>query len=83
MVGRARQWSAVDRAMVHLVRLALAEDWDQTAASTRLRETVGDARVLRRMATRVESALADRASEVAQRAASTLRAALDDTVEPA
>ena len=83
MMGRARNWSAIDRAMVHLVRLILAEDWDQAAAAARLREMVDDPRMLRRMASRVERALADRSSEVAERAAVTLRGALRDVVEPA
>jgi len=82
-VGRARKWDAIDRAMVHLVRLILAEDWEQAAASARLREMVGDPRVLRRMASRVEWALADRSSETAERAAVTLRGALREVVEPA
>lgn len=74
--GRPRSWSAVDRAMLHLVRLVLADDWTVTAAAHRLRERVGDPSTLRRMSIRVEHAWVERPSEIAGRAAWTVRHAL-------
>lgn len=76
MSGRARHSSVVDRAMLHLIRLVLDDDWDQRAAAHHLLQVVRDPRVLRRMLYRVESAIADRASEMDRRAALTLRVAL-------
>ena len=62
--------------MLQLIRLVLDDDWDQRTAAQRLLQLVRDPRVLRRMLSRVESAIAERASEMDQRAALTLRAAL-------
>jgi hypothetical protein len=62
--------------MVHLVRLVTADDWDPALASLRLREVVSDALVLRQMSARVQRAIAERPSEVAERAARTLAAAM-------
>ena len=76
MSTRTRHSPAVERGMLHLIRLVLADDWDQASASHHLLEVVRDPRVLRRMANRVESAIAERASEMDRRAALTLRAAL-------
>jgi hypothetical protein len=64
--------------MAYLVRLALAEDWHPVTASARLAELVEDPRVLRQMDGRVRRALADRPSEVAERAALTLDLALGE-----
>ncbi|HET6951707.1 MAG TPA: hypothetical protein VFI47_15095 [Acidimicrobiales bacterium] len=75
----ARGWSATDRGMARLVRLILADDWRPAEASARLREYVGDPRVLRRMAARVQRATVERPSAVAERAARTLDGALGET----
>lgn len=62
--------------MLHLIRLVLDDDWEQGTAARRLLQVVRDPRVLRRMLHRVESAIAERASEMDRRAALTVRAAL-------
>jgi hypothetical protein len=76
LIRGPRKRSDVDRALVHLFRAVLAEDWSTTAASARLWQEVGSAHLLQRMLARVELARADRTSEVADRAALTIRAAL-------
>jgi hypothetical protein len=64
--------------MVYLVRLILDPDWQPKAAAARLRELVGDERVLRQMAARVHRAMVDRPSEIAERAALTLAEAIGE-----
>lgn len=77
-MGTARHWSAVDRGMVHLVRLVLEEDWNPMTASSNLREHVRDARVLHQMAARVHRAMLDRSSEITDRAVLTLAEAIGE-----
>lgn len=71
-----RRLSGIDLAMAHLVRLVFDQDWSAATAAVQLREFVGDdARVLDHLRIRVETAAADRASDVADRALATLEAA--------
>lgn len=78
MPSPTRTWTAADRGMVQLVRLVLADDWHPVTASARLRDAVPDPRVLRQMAGRVNRAMADRASDIAERALLTLGLAIDE-----
>jgi hypothetical protein len=71
-------WSPVDSGMVALARQVLDDDWDLVRSAQHLTDSIGDRRILRRMYARVERALAERHSEVAARAAMTLRYALED-----
>jgi hypothetical protein len=75
---RGSHWSPVDSGMVALARQVLDEDWDPVRSAQHLVEAIGDRRILRRMYARVERALAERPSEVAARASTTLRLALED-----
>lgn len=79
MTATVRRRNAVG-GMLHLVRLVLDESWHPASAATRLRGLIGDDRVLRQMAVRVRSALADRPSPVGERAALTLAVAIDPIV---
>ena len=77
MIARGGRRDAVDAAMVRLVRLVLDDAWSAPWAAAQLREQVPDRAVLRRARARVSSALADRVSTVAERAAATLDLALE------
>lgn len=77
-MGTPRQWNTADRGMVHLVRLILDDDWHPVDASRRLRELVGDVRVLREVAARVNRAMLDRPSETTERAVLTLAEAIGE-----
>lgn len=72
MIARGRRRDAVDLAMFRLMRLVLDDAWSAPSAAAQLRELVPDQTVLRRTRARVSSALADRASTVAERAVATL-----------
>lgn len=76
MAGIRRRWTAVDRGMLHLVRLVLDDAWHPIRAGTKLRDVIADQQVLRQMATRVRRTLADRPSIVGERAARTLEVAI-------
>lgn len=77
-MGTPRQWNTADRGTVHLVRLILDDDWHPVDASRRLRELVGDVRVLREVAARVNRAMLDRPSEITERAVLTLAEAIGE-----
>ena len=68
---RSREWC-------DLVRLILDDGWQPVAASARLRAQVGDPRVLRQMAARVQRTMLERPSQVAERALLTLAEALGE-----
>jgi len=72
------QWGEVDAALLTLIRLVLDDGWSAQRAGLELREKVNDDSVLRRVRIRVHNALAERPTFVAQRAAQTLDASLDD-----
>jgi hypothetical protein len=74
---------AVDLAMRRLVALVVAEPWYVTIAARELRQAVHDDAVLRRARARVSRALAERASDIGERAAATIDAALALTPTPA
>jgi len=62
--------------MLQLLRLVLDDAWTAVTAAAQLRERVPDERVLRRARAKVAWALAERASEIAERAAATVDLAL-------
>lgn len=73
-----RPWDTTDAALLALIRLVLDDAWSPEQAATHLRARVVDQAVLRRVRARVLNALAERPTPVAQRAARTLDALLDD-----
>ena len=73
-----RRWDEVDAALLALIRLILDESWSAQRAAAELRAKVTDESVLRRVRTRVQCALAERPTPIAQRAASTLDVLLGD-----
>lgn len=76
MIASARRGvSAVDPAIVQLVRLVREDPWSPSAAAVRLQAVV-DAAVLRRARGRVHRALLRRRGDLGERAQATLDAAL-------
>jgi hypothetical protein len=72
-----RNVSRLDLAIVELVRLVLADDWQANAAGERLRLHVGeDQHVLRLLRARVAQAMLKRPSALGMRATATLAHAL-------
>jgi hypothetical protein len=82
LMTTARRRSDADRGMAVLVRLVLDDAWHPVRSAHRLRDEVADPRVLRYMAARI-SALAERPSPLATRAAATVANALDRGGGPA
>jgi hypothetical protein len=79
-----RNVSRLDLAILKLVRLVLADDWQADAAGERLRFHVGeDQQVLRLLRARVAQAMLKRPSALGMRATATLaHALLPDASDP-
>lgn len=73
-VERAHHWDELDAALLALIRLVLDDSWSAEQAAEKMAGQVTDESVLRRLRARVVSALAERPTPLAARAAQTMDA---------